>query len=339
MSRVVDKYLSNKISVLSFVAMIGVLLIHSTYSESSQWPWLFYIQRYFSSLSNCAVPFFFIISGYFYFLKISDFKSIKSAINKRKRTLLVPYLIWCLIFILSVSLVSLIISLNYDYLIYLKQGKFCKFLVYVFWTPAAFHLWYIRDLMIVILISPLIYHLLKKWPEFTLVVSYILFGYFRVAASLSWALWWIILGGYFGIKHIRPLCGLPKFWSVICLLIGLISVGVFLYYGLPLTPEYRYTIPVLLLCIIGFWSFYDYLNVKVDRAMIVADFTFAIYCAHIPLLNILKKAFFPLGGNSWGACLAGYVLSPVITIVIICVVCVFIKSKCPKLYNILYGGR
>lgn len=339
MRKTIDIYLSNKISVLSFIAMIGVLLIHTTYNESINWPWLYYLQRYLSSISNCAVPFFFIISGYFFFLKITDFKSIVKGIKKRARSLLVPYLLWCLIFILTVALIGEVIDLNNDYFGLLKQGKFWDFIVYVFWSPAAFHLWYIRDLMIVILISPLIYVTLRKCPVYTLICGYILFGYFRVTSSISWAIWWIILGGYFGVRHEQPLLTLPKNLSISCLCLGLLSVGLLLLFRMPFTPEYKYTIPIMLVCIIGFWTCYDYIHLNVNKILYLTDFTFAIYCMHIPMLNVFKKIFFPIIDDSWLGCLLGYVLSPILTIAIIYCICKFLKYKTFKLYSVLYGGR
>lgn len=335
----INKHLSIKVKTLSFIAIIGVLLIHTTYMESTRWSWLWNFQKYLSNLSNCAVPFFFIISGYFYFLKVRKIHDISRNIKKRFKTLLLPYTLWCLIFMCSVAIAGYFIELNVDYFEKLRNDDAFGFLSYCFWTPAAFHLWYVRDLFIIVLLSPIIYFPLFRYPLLTVIAAYLIFGVLRLVPVISWGLWWFIAGASFSAIHKPLLFSLKPLQSYILLFIGLISVGICQSNRLPLTPEYAYTIPIISICILGFWGVYDTLPIKSSISFVAIEFTFCIYCAHIPLLTFIKKLFYPILSTSWTGCLIGYILSPAITISIL--VCFFylIRKYLPKSYEKLSGGR
>lgn len=97
-----NQYLSDKLRILSFISIVLVLYIHSQFTadEIASMCLNNYVQNFWSGMiGRCAVPLFYIISGYLFFMKIPNgMVSILGKIRKRMRTLLVPYIIGCLFF-------------------------------------------------------------------------------------------------------------------------------------------------------------------------------------------------------------------------------------------------
>ena len=112
-----------------------------------------------------CVPTFFFLSGYLFFLNYDDY-DIKWYVNKfrnRIKTLLVPYIV-CNIVVFICFYIA-----NFLFTGLMGSGKsYCMYdnifdYLLMFWSPLANPvLWFIRDLFIVILLSPLMMPLVKK---------------------------------------------------------------------------------------------------------------------------------------------------------------------------------
>lgn len=155
----------------------------------------------FKILFSLAVPAFFLISGYLFFrnLKNWDVTIWKGKIRKRAKTLLCPYVIWNLIAFLgfiitrtaghiikgnsSVDLISLLnergwIRIFWDRCLY---GVIHPDTTNLFGftvgagTPMNEPTWFIRDLMVVILFTPLIHYLIRKTGRLFIFITGILF--------------------------------------------------------------------------------------------------------------------------------------------------------------------
>lgn len=333
-----NSYLSRKIKTLSFIAIIGVLLMHGTYEESSQWYWLWFIQKFIGTLANSSVPFFFITSGYLFFCNYAKFNDTKLKIKKRLRTLLIPYIFWCIIFMLTTGIIGILVQLDTDYFELLRNGQISEFLLYCFWTPAAFHLWYVRDLFLIVLLSPVIALAIGNYPKTTLILSFIFFGIMAIVPVISWGLWWFSLGSFYGILKKQPFYGITQHQGLILFTFGIFSVLASVIWRFPITPDKWYSIPILFFIIVGVWNLYDCLRIR-DRDFWICDFTFIIYCAHIPLTNIIKKSVYPMLINNSVGCTVGYLVTPIICIVVIIYISKLVRQKLPKLYYYITGGR
>lgn len=174
-----EKLLSDTIRFLRFPLIVGVVLIHS--QIPGEWmervtenPWVDFpvystVSYLFASIiARTAVPLFFFISGFLFFHKTSfNFSIYIQKLCKRCRTLLIPYLLWNLI------AVAITAALHYFLTDYVTAGPESNYSVrdYIqsFWNFKQFHhntpindpLWFVRDLMVVIVASPLIYLLIK----------------------------------------------------------------------------------------------------------------------------------------------------------------------------------
>ena len=144
-----------------------------------------YVRLFFSVvISRSAVPIFFIISGYLLFLKVKDYSKSVFMVKLRKRwnSLVVPYFSWILLFILW----NLMFKVG-GILLHGKPwtGVFDYFqengYLHLLWNssvweerttwlglethnsgPVLLPFWYMRDLIMMVILSPIIHWVIKK---------------------------------------------------------------------------------------------------------------------------------------------------------------------------------
>ena len=114
-------------------------------------------------LSGIAVPGFFMISGFLFFDNGFDKSMYASKLKKRLYTLLIPYLIWNAAYLLYVIIPNFS-SYNYTVGNVLVCFWDChySFVHSASHSPMDFPLWYVRDLMSCMVLSPLLYLGLKR---------------------------------------------------------------------------------------------------------------------------------------------------------------------------------
>lgn len=101
----IDKYASLKISLISFCAMCAVVSWHVGVDGGV-------LKRWFAPvLSVWSVPWFFFISGVFFVYSIQKASFVRFVIGKI-RSLLIPYIVWCVLGFLVLSLMGVRLPLN-----------------------------------------------------------------------------------------------------------------------------------------------------------------------------------------------------------------------------------
>ena len=136
----------NKIKYVYFIMSVLVILIHSINNETK-------FQLFFSEsgIGQFAVPLFFVISGFLFFRTAYTKLDVKRKLHNKIYTLLVPYLLWNLIY--------------YAIHLLLKPGQGISVNEVVI---AAFNykynpsFWFIYQLILLNIISPVIFLALKK---------------------------------------------------------------------------------------------------------------------------------------------------------------------------------
>lgn len=148
-------------------------------------------------IRGVGVPTFFFISGYVFFYGIDHYSKelYKRKLKSRIRTLLIPYIIWNSLEIL-IGLLKVFVGnrgfstygsqLNFSLNNFLScfwayNGQLFTTLVdnkeqiaYAGTDPINVPLWFLRDLMIVVIFTPLIYYILKKTKSLLIVLLGIL---------------------------------------------------------------------------------------------------------------------------------------------------------------------
>lgn len=164
------KYLSIKIKVISFIAIIMVVFTHcynfkdnfltSTTIITEGLNYGTFIEYFLcNGLSRASVPIFFMISGYLLFLSFRfTVVGYIDKIKSRAKSLFIPYVIWSVIS-MGICLIFWgvdIMPVN-DMKGNLELGGFIQ----VFLNPPNFQFWFIKQLIIFVILSPIIYLLIK----------------------------------------------------------------------------------------------------------------------------------------------------------------------------------
>lgn len=342
-------YTSTKIRKLSALSILMVIYIHMYYTEGHTMRYLSFVEGFIGGgLCKIAVPLFYIISGYFFFRSMDGgISTIKKKLLKRCRTLLVPYIIaniLTFIFYFCLSLIALKVPaidnvVNFDVISEVKHLGVLGTLKFVFINPPiAFQLWFVRDLMCIMLISPIIYPIINRIPKGKLFPMLLLVIYvFCHDYPLVTALVWFTLGGYISICHFDVEYTAP-YWTVFLFISIYISLAFFNSTGF---TSVNMSIYIPMAGIPAIWFLYDIFTRKEiahNNEWEVAKYSFFIYLIHEPLLNIFKKL--PLLIERSETSLIIYYLSiPIIFYQLGCLLGKLLSKIFPKAYYIYTGSR
>jgi len=156
----------NNIDVLKVLLTVGIVLRHATFTDvPSITPAFEGIMKWIVIITEVCVPLFFVISGYLFFRNVpADLGSswFWGKLRSRFFTLLIPYLIANLIaFGVYYAAGRWFPSLVSGYF-----GENLKDPIFVFWKgPVNLSLWFIRELIVVTILSPIIFLVVKyfRW--------------------------------------------------------------------------------------------------------------------------------------------------------------------------------
>ena len=138
-----------------------IVFLHSyNLPENFEKNYIYYIENFITNgITRSAVPFFFILSGYLFFYNFEfSLKKYFIKLKKRIKSILAPFLLWSLFYLMLVLLLNLINIKIVNYSII----SIYDFIYYLILKPIPFQLWFLRDLFIIVVLSPLIYWILKK---------------------------------------------------------------------------------------------------------------------------------------------------------------------------------
>ena len=225
---------SQVIAFLRFPLIVCLVFFHSTSlgvqigdimfeGDSANMPLHYYSTLIFQGPFAFRNQFFYFVSGFLFFLNVQkfDFSIYKKKIKNRINSLLVPYLFWnFVVFAVYFTLQTIPQLSNFtnkdihlhdffsyfwnnegamkaDYSLVVETGNF----------PIAYQFWFIRDLMIAILLSPAIYFFCKKTKIYGILllgVLWIMDWWVNIPGFSSFWVFFFTAGAYFGI-HKRNL--------------------------------------------------------------------------------------------------------------------------------------
>lgn len=205
--------LSEAIAWMRFPLILMIVLLHcycaiDATGHSSYFVWVY---PFGLCLGETGVPAFFFVSGFlFYFSQ----KSYAQKVQSRIRTLLIPYLFWNTMVLLVYGLLELsghgmLIAGKgitdygvFDYIrAFIDRGQWDR----GNGVPMLCPYWYIRNLMLLCVLSPMIYYAVKYLK---LVFVFILFGWWVTVpynGMIISSLLFFSLGSYFSINGVNPI--------------------------------------------------------------------------------------------------------------------------------------
>lgn len=351
-----DKALSEKIKAVSFLAIIMVVFLHAYNLDTNQegtfvvfgnsLNWV--IQDYISyGLTRIAVPVFFIISGFLFFRgKPLTLEVYLEKIKKRFRSLLLPFLFWSFfgigIYLILQAIPFLTSFFSKDLVI---NYSFSQLIDTIFINPIPYQLWFIRDLMLLIVISPILNWMLIKIKFIPLIIIAIFwFMHIEGYNNSIEALLFFYVGGYFGRFQESALNVKHTDISRFILLLWLMTLGFktgLKYFECDIFIVNIFFKLSIIFGIVAFWNLIDTIkdNAFFDLFRKHFDKTFFIYAFHEPLLTMVKKGAFFLLNEKPESYLLVYFLAPVLTIFLAILTALFLKRNLPFWYTIATGNR
>lgn len=335
----ISKDISRLISWLRFPLMFGVVMIHSGLSVPDGYDCLKIIEDICTkTIPAFCVPMFMIIAGYLFFVKVVKFTPPEylSKLKSRTRSLVVPYLFWnafvILIFWAMHRFVPSMINPEFENI---SQFSFWK-LMDCFWAgsggqPIAFQFWFIRDLIVFVIISPIFYLLFRRtWIAIALFSVIYLFD----VSPWIWLAYFFALGAWVGLQKI-DIMKFAKKWGSLAFIIMIVSfLGMYIW-GIPGCRQIY-----ILSAIISILAFGPKISRRIHVPKILEDASFFLFCIHaLPLLMIEKISSSILSGKSEIFYIVDYFFNPIAITLLVVGIYWLLKRIFPKFTSIITGGR
>lgn len=290
---------SDSITWLRYPLIFLVILLHC-YSvqkiEGNHETYFRVLYPLYNWLGETGVPGFFFISGFLFFLSK---KNYNQKIITRIHTLLIPYILWNLLLLL-LYIIAYIAGFpqningrnitEYNLIDYIRlfwdRGSYDK----GNFVPLLCPLWYIRNILIMSILSPIFYYIIKSLRELFLlaIAAWWMMTYHN--AFIPQTILFFCLGAYFSIWRINPLEFIIKN-KLICLTLFIIfAVGDIVSHiavGTPINLQIHrlsliFNIPALFL-LADYCVQHGYSNKLLPNA------AFIVFCVHYPIVVILRK--------------------------------------------------
>lgn len=328
MSNVVDISTSRRFANMSLLCAVLVVSIHIGRCNVVGAPSWWFGQIVSSGIAGIAIPFFFFASGYFLAVHIGEDRWWRNALRKRTVSLLIPFVLW-----------------NIVYIVFSRFGVegnvISWFGLNPLRHPALFVLWYVRAIMILVLVSPIIMFSLRKTRGWILAVMWI--AYFLVVpgdevSPTCWQTffkWSFSLLGlfYFSLGCWVRNCKWGKFgWkaAILVMVAGVffLSLQIWSRYsevgGLPVSPR-----PAMVFCL-----FVGVFSIMTCRPLpkFLTGVAFPIYILHV-FVRVIPWRFL-IANSIWG-----FIATWMITVAGSISLAVVFRKIFPRAASIAFGGR
>ncbi len=351
----IEQRLVKGFTLLRFPLAVFVIMIHHNYfRETAAYDGygqvdttLYQILKF---LPRIAVPTFYIISGFFYFYRVEHFtmQQYRQKTKRRITSLLIPYLLWNLIAfaVLAGKELATGQQIIEGGLLHLKIFASSFFLYNGSTTPINAPLWFLRDLIIVILFTPLIYNAVKRVPILfiaALIFLFLTYGQTQFhkiyPAQLYTAPLFFSGGACLSIHKNRllPLFRFSKWLSAVMTIVYVIGVVLIIT-----NSQYEGIAKIITLNIIGVLMviFIAYLiaekscSTKITKLNPTCFFLFALHFLLVNSTQTIVVKFCPIHSMT-----VYYVLSVALNAMLCMAAYYLCKRIMPKMASVLSGGR
>ena len=348
----IDATVSQRINLMRIVLISGIILVHVPYDPATSpyagqfggFDWL----RVFlgDSLFRIGVPCLSAISGYLLFQRGLAGFDYRRTLRGKASTILLPFLLWNTAFLLLV-VAAQARGIGFGYLPDVLNATPRDWMNLAFaieaW-PVNIPLYFLRDLLLCLLLSPLIAIAVLRYPRtvLALMLAYavlplpngiflkksILFGFsFGVCAALH----------RFDIRRLDRFA-VPLVLAALAMAVAL-SIALFAF-----GPEFPAWLDMLrsltaIAGIFGAWALSALLvrTAPGEALAKLGGLSFWIFCAHYPLLILFWMVWNRIGGAD--AYPLFYVASPLLALAVLVVSHAAARRFTPSLHAILTGRR
>ena len=330
-----NKDLSVKISIAGFICTLMVVYRHSLNYLAFFHSWSpqglnGIVEDSCMRLTQIAVPYFFMVSGFFFLGKnYYEPQSYRQMIIKKIHTLFIPFVIW--------NVTGALCLLPFD-----KKAvgtDIFSVIQNLFNSHWYGPLWYVRDLMVVMMLYPIygwLFRIKSSLPIWiTVTVLFYLWKPIDCSVLSSECLVFFVLGGLIG-KHpvmlsvrmrLAPTLAISAIWFAACFT-GFMTFNEWIHKLTDMTG------------IVAFWQLLNHIPETWRQKMLhLSTFSFLIYVMHFYPMKLFKQGIAHIFyGNDIIATIT-YILLPImISYLIILIGQGWIKLS-PKTYSLAIGNR
>lgn len=344
------QHISEAITWLRFPLIFLIILLHcySTVRLPGNHELYFKMTYPFSLwLGETGVPGFFFISGFLFFLSR---KRYQQKLETRFRTLLMPYLLWNT---LLLGIYILVYIAGYPQDINGKSIADYTSIDYTraFWdrgsydkgnfVPILCPFWYIRNLLIMSVFSPLFYIIIRYAREAYLLIVTVWWLFTPHNAFISQTILFFSLGAYFSIIDKNPLELFHKYKKLFLIFFAAFAIADIVVHTLYVTPinlqihrlALIFNIPALFLLA-------NYCRQHGFTSKLLSSAAFIVFSVHYPIVVVVRKACAAkLGDASDLIHILLYFLCVLLVTSLSLLIYICMDRFCPKVKNILSGNR
>ena len=358
----IPSILSERINLLRFPLIIGVVFIHAyspvvTFSGASvgmqELGLLATIPRYYSSeiLARISVPLFYLIAGFLFFYGFKGTKKeFSRKIKSRFKTLVAPYFFWNIITLFifaiaqSIPTTASYFSGNNQPILSFNAYNYAQAILGINRFPISFQFWFIRDLIILVCLTPLIYFSLRRISYF--VGPFLL--YLWIFKYWTWPLYtpaidaacFFYIGSCLGHQE-NNFSFLDRHGKTLTIAYIAVSILDVLTQELKINHQIHQIGILLGMCSAFYLTAYILKSKKLSTILRrLSPASFFVFAAHQPLLTIIKKLSYRfLQPSSDMEIVALYFFIPVI-VILICVISYYpLMSISPMPMKFITGSR
>lgn len=342
-----EKRLYNQITFISFIYSILVIMIHS-YNLSSFYlaNSNYYLKNIFvflqdflnKDLASIAVPSFFMFSGFLFYRNVEKNKVLLK-IKKRKNTILIPYLVWNIIYFTYFFIFTNVPILAQFTSSSKVELTFMNIFLGIFLYKYNSVFWYLFQTCIFILLSPFIIKIVSN-KCFGIIVIIFIFVLnmlnFKLEIIRIDSLFYYLIGAFvgknFSLEQVLSRGNFVKAFSLTGIVISQIIYILYLKYEFN-----QLYFCFLIVLIISMWFLTN--CVKLPKYKGWMTISFFIYASHILILRIIHKGIHILINTNGFFGLFIDLCIPVFIVIIIIFSSIVIKNFFTNTWNVLNGGR
>jgi succinoglycan biosynthesis protein ExoH len=350
---IVDQNISSRINLMRILLICGIVFVHVPHDPATS-PflglngWFDWIRVFLGeSLFRIGVPCLSMISGYLLFRKGWAAFDYSKTLTSKAKTVLLPFLLWnlslfCLVWFMQKS------GIGSGYFPDLHQASLRELLTQAFATeglPLDIPLYFLRDLIVCILLSPVLAFLVRRAALPTLAILFVvaILPDVMLAIVLKKSILFSFTFGIFIALRGADLKALDRFAlpGTIATVLSAAALSLPLYRT---GPDFPWAIDLVLniLAIVGAFGFWMISAIAIksrlgQRLAGTGSLSFWIFCAHYPLLMGMWMVWKRVGpADAYPLFYAG---SIALTLFILVVSNHLIARLLPPLYQALTGSR
>jgi len=371
--RALDPALSAKLRFWSLMAMVLLVYVHAfnlqprylqpfTLVEASA-TWDRALQYLLANgLLRFRIPILFAISGYLFALRDDGRASYRSRVLRRARTLGIPYLAWSAIAIaITFALEQWRVTRGYvasaglspfqPEAFFVGQYSLPQLTIRWLMDPVAFQLWFLRTLLLLVLLYPWLRTAVTRWPRTFFTIATI---YWLPVGGLPFldgeGLLFYSLGVWLAVRDVNVVAQpawvrvrlFGALWLILCAVRTWIAfafhdVNTPIFFGMLLL----YRASELFGLLTAWYGFDGLAQNAMQRGWFrwLTGFSFIIYALHVPLLNYATEASLALGAAVPLISLWTYLFVPLAICAFAVLVGAALRRIAPPMYSVLTGGR